>query len=100
MFSLLWNYISLCEKSSLKVNAITCDGGSSNRNLFQMQCPSTQYDNMKPEVDVTYCMRNLFTGTKKRFLYSISHVLHLLKTVGNCLPISGSGKFRHYMWNS
>ena len=55
---------------------------------------------MKPEVDVTYCTRNLFTGTEKRFLYSISHVLHLLKTVGNCLPISGSGTFTHCMWNS
>ena len=55
---------------------------------------------MKPEVDVAYRKRNLFTGTEERFLYSISHVLHLLKTVGNCLPISGSGTFTHCMWNS
>lgn len=50
-----------------------------------MQCPPTQDDNMKPEADVTYRTRNLFTATEKRFLYSIPHVLHLLKTVRNCL---------------
>ena len=50
-----------------------------------MQCPPTQDDNMKPEVDVTYRTRNLFSATEKRFLYSIPHVLHLLKTVQNCL---------------
>ena len=64
-----------------------------------MQCPPTQDDNMKPEVDVTYRTRNLFTATEKRFLYSIPHVLRLLKTVRKCLSISGSGKFTHYMWN-
>lgn len=40
---------------------------------------------MKPEVDVTYRTRNLFSATEKRFFYSIPHVLHLLKTVQNCL---------------
>ena len=39
---------------------------------------------MKPEVDVTYRTRNLFSATEKRFLYSIPHILHLLKIVRNC----------------
>ena len=54
MFLLLWKAISICEKSSLKVIAVTCDGASPNRKLFQMHWHYTQDNDMKPETDVTY----------------------------------------------
>ena len=100
MFPLLWKAISICVKSSLKVIAVICDGAFPNRKLFRMHCHPTQNDDMNPETGVTYCTRNLFSGTKNRFLYLISGVLHLLKTVRNCLSNSGSGKHTRYMWNS
>ena len=100
MFPLLWKAISICEKSySLKVIAVTCDGVSPNHKLFPMNLHLTQDDDMKPETDVTYRTRNLFSGTENRFLYFISDVPHLLKTARNCLSNSGSGKFTRYMWN-
>ena len=99
MFPLLWKAISICEKSSLKVIAVTCDGASPNRKLFRMHWHLTQDDDMNPGTDVTYCTRNLFSGTENRFLYFISDVPHLLKTARNCLSNSGSGKFTRCMWN-
>ena len=80
MFPLLRKAISICEKSSLKVIAVTCNGASPNRKLFRMHCHLTQDDDMNPETDVTYRTRNLFCGTENTFLYFISDVLHLLKT--------------------
>ena len=99
MFLLLWKTISICEKSSLKVIAVTCNGAFPNRKLFRMHCHLTQDDDMKPETGVTYDTRNLFSGTENRFLYFISDVPHLLKTARNCLSNSGSGKFTRCMWN-
>ena len=76
MFPLLWKAISICGKSSLKVIAVTLNGASSNRKLFRMHWHLTQDDDMNPETDVTYRTRNLFSGTKNRFLYFISDVPH------------------------
>ena len=100
MFPLLWKAISICEKSSLKVIAVTCDGASPNCKQFRIHWHRTQDDDMNPETDVTCGTRNLFSGTHNRFLYFISDVPHLLKTAQNCLSNSGSGKFTCYMWNS
>ena len=100
MFPLLWKAISICEKCSLKIIAVTCDGASPNRKLFRMRCHLTQDDDMNPETDVTYRTRNLLSGTENRFLYFISDARHLLKTARNCLSNSGSSKFTCYMWNS
>ena len=65
-----------------------------------MHCHLTQNDDMNPETGVTYRTRNLFSCTENIFLYFISDVPHLIKTVRNCLSNSGSGKFISYMWNS
>ena len=83
MFLLLWKTISICEKSSLKVIAVTCNGAFANRKLFRMHCHLTQDDDMKPETGVTYDTRNLFSGTENRFLYFISDVSHLFKAARN-----------------
>ena len=98
-FQLLWKAISICEKSSLKAFAVPCDDASPNRKLFRMHWHLTQDDDMNPETDVTYRTRNLFSGIQNRFLYFISHVPHLLKTVRYCLSNFRSGKFTRYMWN-
>ena len=100
IFPLLWKAISICEKSSLKVIAVTCDAASPNRKVFRVHRHLTQDDDMNPETDVTYRTRNLFSGTENRFLYFISDVPHLLKTSRNCLSNSGSSKFTRYMWKS
>ena len=50
MFLLLWKAISICEKNSLKVIAVTCDGASPNRKLFGMHLHLTKDDNMNPEL--------------------------------------------------
>ena len=42
MFPLLWKAIYKCEKSSLKVIAVTCDGVSPNCKLFRMHWQLTQ----------------------------------------------------------
>ena len=99
MFLLLWKTISICEKSSLKVIGVTCNGASPNRKLFRMHCHLTQDDGMKPETGVTYHTRNSFSGAESRFLYFISDVPHLFKAARNCLSNSESGKFTSYVWN-
>ena len=98
MFLLLWKTISICEKSSLKVIGVTCNGASPNRKLFRMHCHLTQDDNMKPETGVTYHTRNSLSGAESRFLYFISDVPHLFKAARNCLSNSESGKFTSYVW--
>ena len=52
IFPLLWEAIFICEKSSLKVIAVDCDGASPNCKLFQMRWHLTQDDGMNPETDV------------------------------------------------
>ena len=41
MFPLLWKAISICEKSSLKVISVTCNGASPDHKLFRMHCHLT-----------------------------------------------------------
>ena len=101
MSLLLWKAypISICEKSSLKAIAVTCDGVYPSHKLFRVHCHLTGDDDINPETGITYHTRNSLRGTENRFLYFISDVQHLLKTVQNCLSNSGSGKFTRYMWN-
>ena len=71
MFPLLWKAISICEKSSLKVIVVTCDGASPNHKLFRMHCHLTKGDDMNPATDVTYHKRNLFSGTEKKDSFNL-----------------------------
>ena len=65
---------SICQKSSLKVIAVTCNGASPNNKPFWMHCYLTQDDYMNPETDVTYRTRNLFSGAENRFFYFIPDI--------------------------
>ena len=64
-----------------------------------MHCHLIPDDDMSPETDITYCMRNLFNGTENIFFYFLSDVSHLSETARNILLHSGSGKCTRYMWN-
>ena len=52
MFLLLLKAISICENTSLKVIAVTCDGASPYRKLFRKHWHPTQDNDMNPETDV------------------------------------------------
>ena len=97
IFPLFWKALSICELYSLKVVALTCDGASPNRKLFGMHFDLTFDDDINPEVDITYRPRNLYSFDEKRFIYFISDVPHLVKTIPNCLNNSGRGKYTRYM---
>ena len=112
VFPLLRKAISICEKSSLKVIAVTCNGSSPYCKLYtailhrMMTWTQKLMVRIKhiiyyinPETDVMDQTRNLFSGTKSRFLYFISDASHLLKTAWNCLFKYASGKFTRYMWD-
>ena len=58
----------------------------------------TNEHDINPYVDVTYETINLFSK-KKRFIYFISDVPHLIKTTRNCLSSFGSNRATRYMWN-
>lgn len=65
MSPLLWNAISIHEKNSLKVIAITCNGASPNSKLYRVQYPLTLDNDIKSEADFTYRTSNSFSGTEK-----------------------------------
>ena len=71
--------------------AVTWVGASANWKLFKMHFHLTFNDDINPDVDVTYCTRNLHSLQEKRFICFI-------KTTGNCLYNSGCGKYTCYMW--
>ena len=100
IFPLFWKAVGICEINMLKVVAVTCDGAAPNRLFFKLHFHLIEEDDMNPDVDVVYKTRNLHSLNEKRFIYFISDVPHLLKTVRNCLFNSGSGKHTRYMWNN
>ena len=59
----------------------------------------TKEDDMNPDTDVTYGTVNLFSSDKS-FIHFISDVLHLIKTIRNCLYNSGKDKYTQYMWKN
>ena len=65
--------------------AVTCDGASANRKLFKMHFHLTFDDDVNPDVDATCRTRNFHSFQKKRLIYFIYDVQHLLKTTRNCL---------------
>ena len=76
---LLWKAVGICESNYLKVIVVTCDGASANCKLFKMHFHLI-FNDVNPDVDVTYYTKNLHSLQEKRFIYFISDVPHLLKT--------------------
>lgn len=81
LLGIVWKATRVLEYTNLKVRAWVCDGASSNRSLFKMhEQIGLDFEN------VTYCTRNRYD--RRRFIYYICDVPHLLKTVRNNLENS------------
>ena len=89
LFTLLWRAVAILEVNCrLKVIAATGDGASPNRRFIRMHTA----------LDGTYRTINLFVPD--RSIYFFSDAPHLIKTSGNCLLNSGSGRCTRYMSNN
>ena len=88
LYLLVWDAILHLEMLGLKVMAVTCDGAATNRKFFKMHKLSSDL-----EGSTFYKTENLYSE-EKRFIYFISDVPHLIKTVRNCRGNS-YGRNRH-----
>ena len=90
---IFWKAVCYLEKINLKVNAVTADGASPNRNFFKMH----------KLLDVMQELM-LYTEQKiskyKRIDFFFPDTPHLIKTLRNYLFNSGSGRCTRYIWNS
>lgn len=101
LFPLLWKAVSICESNDIRVLAVTCDGASSNRKLFDMHFKLQADDAASNNVDVIYRTPNPFSKESIRmYLYFFADPPHLIKTARNCLANSGDGKATRLMWNN
>ena len=69
---LMWNLIERLTRTGFRVMAVTCDGASCNRSLFQLHASKGE---------VAHKVRNVFNGDN---IYFFSDPPHLMKTVRNC----------------
>ena len=89
LFPLFWRAVAILEVNCrLKVIASTGDGSSPNRRFIRMHAA----------LDGKCRTINLFASDL--FIYFFSNAPHLIKTSGNCLFNSGSGRCTRYMWNN
>ena len=101
LFPLFWKAVGILEeRCKLKVMAVTSDGASANRTMYQMRIA------MKHTTTVNYEERDIVYKTKNRHsednrdIYFISDYPHLLKTGRNHLAHSGFDKnFSRLLWN-
>ena len=92
LFPIFWEAVSLLEMiRNLWVVAVAFDGATSNRRFYLLH---EELDG-KGETDICYRTQNLFAPS--RFIYFIADAPHLIKTAGNCLYHSGSGRCTRYM---
>eukprot|EP00794_Sanderia_malayensis_P011563 gene11563-12758_t len=95
LFPLFWRAVAILEKTcQLKVMGAVCDGTSSNRTFFSMH----KGMDGKAGKEVVYRAVNLFAPD--RYIFFFSDAPHLMKTAGNNLSNSGSGKSSRLLWNS
>ena len=75
LFQIIWEAIERLEQLGFKVIALTGDGASCNRKYFKLHS--------NDEDEVCYKTINPYSD-EKRYIYFISDVPHLMKTVRNC----------------
>ena len=78
LFPILWDVIERLTRNSFRVLAVTSDGASCNRNLFQMHAAKK-----KDGTGAIYRTKNIFS-VDGDYIYFISDPPHLLKTIRNC----------------
>ena len=101
LFPLFWKAVGILEdKCKLKVMAVTSDGASANRTMYQM------HKDMEHSTFTNYDKKNIVYKTKNRFaeddrdIYFICDQPHLVKTGRNNLHHSGFDKtFSRLLWN-
>ena len=94
LYPLVWDAILHLEMLGLKVMAVTCDGAATNRKFFKMHKLSSDL-----EGSTFYKTENLYSE-EKRFIYFISDVPHLIKTVRNCWGNSYGHNRHRALWVS
>ena len=94
IMSIFWQAVKYLEKNNLKVIAATGDGASQNRKSFRMH----KHLVGDSDTEIVYRAKNIYTK-EMRFIYFCADVPYLMKTVRNCLFLSGSGRGTRYMWN-
>lgn len=75
IFPLLWEVIERLTRNGFRVLAVTGDGASCNRRLFQMHATGRK---------LVYKINNVFSADKHNIYFFIDPP-HLLKTIRNCL---------------
>lgn len=78
LFPILWDIIERLTRNGFRVLAVTSDGASCNRNLFQMHA-----EKKKGGTGPVYRTKNIFS-VHTEYIYFISDPPHLLKTIRNC----------------
>ena len=90
LYSIVWDTVQHLEALGLKVMSLTCDGVSSNRKFFKMHQSSKS---------LVYGTENSYSDDW-RYLYFMSDVPHLLKTVRNCWANSFAHSGSRALWVS
>jgi hypothetical protein len=95
LYPIIWEALEILEVTvGLKVLFITCDGASPNRRFFKLhQLPQQINDS------TVYCTDNPFAVGENRYLFFISDVPHLIKTIRNCFANSYSHNKTRKLWN-
>ena len=77
LFPIFWRAINILEiRCKLPVITVVCDGASPNRNFFRLHGKATG-------TDPVHKVKNVFAPD--RWIYFLSDVPHLIKTLRNCL---------------
>ena len=92
LYPIVWEAIKNLESVDFKVISLTGDKASVNRKFFRMH----RLKKSKSD-DVTYKVRNPYS-TDDHFIYFISDVPHLVKTVRNCWSNSFGHSYKRAMW--
>ena len=91
LYGIMLKAVEIVElQAELKVMFITCDGASPNRRFFEMHRGADE--------GPVYRVNNDYALDEDRYLYFISDVPHLLKTIRNCFANSYSMKKSRKLW--
>lgn len=90
LYPLFWEAVAFVEAVGLKVVVSTSDKAPQNQKLYLMHGQAGK---------VCYRTQNVFADDE-RFIYFMSDVPHLIKTIRNNLANSGCGKNTKLLWNN
>ena len=94
--SLFWEAVFILEKNcNLWLLTATEDGASTNSYFFRM------HEGLDDEItDSEFCYRTINIWTRYQYIYFLSGVPHLIKTLRNCLFHSSFGESSRLLWNN